>query len=258
MPAPPVSVWLDSYRKDIKSALLTAARDGFRCVQLNTSHELFDPRELTTSAKRHLRRTLDDLGLRVDAVSPAFTGRGLADPALADQRADRLRHTLTLCRDLGCPSTFVAIDGLHDPEHAALAREMLAYAANWADGAGVQLAVDPRRREAIDALRDALDALRAPHVGAMLDTIRHGADPQDLRQLAGRVGVLHVRDGRRAGDAVEETPLGEGELDLAAVLATVAQAGFAAAPAVRLDSPGAVDALRRGRETVESLLRGGA
>ena len=255
MTLPETSVWLDSYRQDVKTSLTLAAQDGFRNVQLNTSLRLFDPREFTISARKHLRRTLDELGLQVDSLSPVFTGRGLADPTLADARAERLRHAFDLCAGLGCGSAFVTIGGFSDPDAAGLAGEMLAHAANWADRAGIRIAIDGARDASSDVIA-ALTALRAPHAGMMLDSLRHALGTRDARQLAGRIGVIHLRDGRFAADQMLETPLGEGEVDLPAVLATAAESGYSGTLAMRYDAPGGVDALRRGREHVESLSRG--
>lgn len=141
-----LSAWLDSYRLGLRDALACAAGQGYRLVQADAGRGEMEPRELSRSARRHLRKYLQDLGLRLDGVSADYPGLGLADPRHADARVDHLKRVLELCVDLHVGRAGISLSGFDDPRTAPL-REMLGVVADLSDRCGVTTSVlDPGPR----------------------------------------------------------------------------------------------------------------
>ncbi len=254
MHEPPLAAWLDAYRLDARSALQTAAAQGFRLVQANTVNTELAPAALSQSGRRHLRKILSDLGLRFDALAVEHAG-GIDDPAQAQQRFDQLQQAVTLCRDLGVGSATFRLTGLGDERREALSRELLAAAADLADRSGVRLAIFPGSTDPA-AAASAIRRLDCRLLAAGLDVAAQSDGGTALLAAAGpAVGAVSLRDVRRAGNAVEETEFGQGEVDFRRALAELDAAGYRHALLIRRDRPTAdVDALRRARDHIASLL----
>ena len=256
MPVPDVAVWLDTYRHDLKRSLTAAARDGFRALQASSAVPGLTPAELSGSGRRHLRRYLEQLGLRCAGLSADFPGAGLADPQWAEQRLARLGELAELARGLGVDTVAAPLTGLAAPATAGLARELLAAAADVADRHGVRLCVQPAVHELAEAAT-ALRGLGAPHAGLRLDTAAPLTTPQALDAAGALVRDVHLLDYRRAGSGLEEVAIGRGEVDFARLIAALGQVDAPPALVVRQNAAGlGVDALRRGREYIETLLGG--
>lgn len=251
----PVAAWVDSYRQGLKSALQSACGDGFRIVQAGAAGEL-DPREFSRSAGRHLTRYLRDLGLNLDALAAEFPGLGLADRQSADQRVDELRCTLALCAELRAPTAATRVCGFADESSRPLAEEMLGVVAELADRYGVAVAIQSGRDDPA-LVAERLRSLDCPKLRIALDSGTWQPAPDYPRGLAGLVGMVHLRDVRRAGSRVEEVAYGEGEVDFPALLGRLAEGGYGGALTIRRDAAAAgIDAMRQGRDYVEALLRG--
>lgn len=260
-----VSAWLPAYRQDLRDALQAATGDGFQFIRANTVGTPLNPAEFSRSARRHLARHLEGLGLRLDGLSAEFGGRGLADPHDADRRLDHLRRTLELCADLRVRFAAVDLSGFSDERQRDLAHEMLDATADLADRFGLRLAIhaagDPP-----DQVAAAVRRLSCPNVALELDTATLAGPAESLGKLADLTDSLHLRDARRRGGQIEEVPLGRGDVDLPAILAALAvserpddRTGAGVSLVVRRDRPDRpVDALRADREYVHSLLAGRA
>jgi|GEM_PF-7108194 len=251
MPALPLAAWLDSYHTDLRTALDCAAEQEFRYVQANAARDEFDPRAWPPSARRHLRRYLRDRGLTLQGLTLEFPGAGLADPRAADARVARLRATLEMCADLGVRRAGVTLGGRSDPATADLARELLGVVAAEADRVGVLTTVsDPADPGDLPSV---VRATGAPLLRAGFDTAVHPAGGRSVSDLAA-AGDVFLRDGRRRPHGFEETEFGAGDVDFARWLADVATAAPDAGLVLRRDTPGRVDALRKGRVYMEALL----
>ncbi len=251
----PVGIWLDSYRQDLKASLLRAAEQGFHAVHANhgAGPAALNPRELGPSARRHLLRYLDGLGLRLDSLGMVLPGAGLADPASADVRLAQLCETLELCADLGVRSSTVAIGGVANPDASPLAREVLAQTADYADRFGVRIAVLDGLA-APGELADAIRPYRAAPIGLALDSAALEGAIQTATNAPDLIAAVHLRDVRRAGAGLmEEAPFGTGEVDFLQLRAALAAAGYRGGEALRRDGPGPIDALRAGREYIDGL-----
>lgn len=251
------SAWLDSYGVSIKEALERASRDGYCLTHANTARPDFSPTELGSTGRRQLVRYLEGLGLRLSALATCYSGAGLADPGRADERLERLRETLELARSLSVRTAVANIGGLSNTVRAGLAAGILEYVADLADRVGVSVAIEASGDRFGD-LADAVARIGCPALRLAVDSAAVSVDELSAAAERGTpVGALILRDARRVGDQFEETPLGEGEVDLAGWLGAAAAAGPSGPMTVRLDPRRVgVDGMARAREHVEFLLRG--
>lgn len=251
-----LAAWLNAYRSDLRDALSRAAGDGFRAADTAIGRGFLEPADFGASAQRHLRKTLRDMGLRLDGVAVLTPGAGLADPQHASERMDRLRETVALGTALGVPRVTVNLSGFDDPRQGPLATELLAAVAELSDRFGVQIAVhDPLAPPDQTAAR--LSALGCPTMSLALDTARQ-VGPAQAADVVRMTGALHLRDVRRRQDGFEETAFGEGDVDFREWLAGLAAADRPPALVVRSDGARGVDALRQGREYIERIRAGAA
>ncbi len=243
------AAWLDSYRMDLKSALAAAASDGYRGVLASALSTELDPREFGGSARRHLARHLRNLGLSLGGLTLVWPGRGLTDPQHADARVEQLRRTLELCRDLGVVDACAALGGDSAPDGGVLER-----VADLSDRIGVTVSLQAGEL----ALTDAVAAVRrvdCPTLRLLVDSAQAATAAVNPQQLERVAGLATLRDARRAGPQFEEVEFGQGDVDFAAFLGLLDAAGGSRGLAIRRDARAVgVDAMRRGREYIRSLL----
>ncbi len=244
-----LSAWLPSYQRELRAALTCAAEQRYHLVHASTATPDLDPGALGASARRHLRKYLSGIGLSLDALAVDLPGAGLADPARAEERLHLFRETLALCADLGVRRAGVTVGGVTSAQGGELARELLGEVASQSDRFDITTSVldpdaDPTR------LAEQIGRLGCRTLRSAVDTARlAGAVPTSL---AG-VGVVYLRDVRRQGAQLEEVPYGHGAVDLRAVLAWPEVTAQEAALVVRHDGPAGVDALRQGRDYMQTL-----
>lgn len=248
-----LSAWLPAYRLDLRAALQAAADQRYRRVHASALTGDLQPDQFSRSARRHLRKVLNDLGLQLEGLAAEFPGGGLADPLQAEHRAEQLQQTLELCADLGVRRSAVNIVGAgRDSAEAGLSAEMLAVVAELADRFGVETAVqDPVSTPGELAKR--LRALGCPSLRTALDTAALAGRAEQADEATGLIGALYLRDVQRRGERIEETPFGYGEVDFPHVLALPDAVEQRASLIVRPELAGGVDALRQGREYITSL-----
>ncbi len=253
MSAKRVGVWLDSYGQAFKEALRAAAEDRFDCVQAAALEGTLTPAAMSSTGRRHLARHLVDLGLTIEGLGLEFDGaKGLAEPASADRRFSHVRDTVALARDLGATRVAVRIGGFHGDAVQGLTGELLAALAELSDRSDVIIAVQPVdgtvaqvaghvRGVGCDLLGVAIDTLLTPEVSTLESEI-----------VMGVIGWMTLRDARRRGDVVEQTPYGVGDVDFHRLLGLLEQADYAGPLVLRSDTGGA--ALRQGRVFFDSVL----
>jgi len=249
MPPIRLAAWLDSYGVGLRTALETAARQGYRTVQASAIAGELRPREFSRSGRRHLRKFLKDLGLQLDACAANYPGAGLCDSAHADQRLAEFRDTLALCADLGAPRAGVTLGSLAAADETPLAREMLANVAEMASHFGITTAIHDQASP-LPAAADEVRRLGCEHLRVAFDAAQSVADPVDPALGADTLGTIYLRDVRRQGDAFEEVPYGRGEVDLRTLATLPDVISGHAALVLRRDPTAGVDALRQGREYI--------
>lgn len=248
-----LAAWLDSYGLDLRASLSCANEQGFRWVQGETRHGDLRPSGLSATGRRHLRNHVQGLGLGLDALSASFPGAGLADPACADERLQHFRQMLELGRELQVGHLAVTLSASANPGGEELRRELLRVVADLSDRAGIVTVIhDPAGPP--EAIAADVRVLRCPQLRVAADTatIRPGTALDSA--TASLLGDVYLRDVRRRGGAYEEVAWGTGDVDFARVLGALATGPGGASLVVRRESPAAVDALRQGREYIETLI----
>jgi sugar phosphate isomerase/epimerase len=96
---PRIAIATASLHQPLKRALLTAAKLGATAVEIDARNEL-KPSELSTTALRQFRGMLDDLNLRVAAVS-FRTRRGYDVPDELEARIDATKEAMRFAHALG-------------------------------------------------------------------------------------------------------------------------------------------------------------
>lgn len=246
-----LAVTVDDLRRDIREALDLARHMGFSAVDARAVSGPLSPGELSESGRRHLRRHLGDLGLRLASLRGPASGPGYADPASGERRIDTARRILDLASALGVPVVTTALGAWIEPAWldssrpeddsasetesgrrvAARAREALAILADHADRCGVILAIETAGLPA-KSLARLLAERDCPFLAACCDSgglLMQGEDPARIGEaLAGRIRSARVRDAQRGSAAApgHETAPGEGHLDVAAFLSGLAQSGY--------------------------------
>jgi L-ribulose-5-phosphate 3-epimerase len=258
-----IGVVVDSFGVGAKEGLRLAARLGFRAVAVDASQGAIAPESLSQSGRRHFRRYVSGLGLSLVALGGRFASGDLVDPHGIDERFDRLGALLELAREVGSPAVTTRVgrigpagSGAHDR-----AVEALRYLAERADATGTRLAVETAGLGA-EALAAVLRAVDSRLVGACYDPaelMMQGDDPiEGLGAVGEHILVAYLRDAMagREGRFGYETPLGQGQIDLHAVLGSLSQVSLVGPPLLRrIGAHDPVAELTAAKAHVESLLR---
>lgn len=178
-----------------------------------------------------VRRACDRLGMAVE---------GVVSPPKSD-RADRDRFAAELATAKACGAAVVRVVLLGGrryevfataDDYAAFARradEMLEAAVPLAEKAGVKLAIENHKDFRTDELLDLLKKRASDHLGVCVDTGNNLALLEDphraIEELAPLALTVHLKDmgveESADGFRLAEVPLGQGLLDLKAVVAAL-------------------------------------
>ena len=222
---------------------------------------------------------IDPDAIDADRVRRALAESGVGAASIAAHNEfhtteGRQRHgrVLELCHELEVPFLNSYPGRPKSPEEI---EEMLAGVRGVADRAqalGVRLCLenDGEYAPTGQVASDVLALIDHPWVQIVYDPANSvyfgGADPiEDVDYVLGSTGFLHLKDQRGGKDANDFPPIGEGELDLAPVLAKLEQAGYEGPVCVEIeyqgsgtwpDLAGCIDGARRSRERAAELLQG--
>lgn len=257
-----LGVVVDDMRLDAKRGIRRAAEMGFGGVELSAVYGETAPENLSATGRRHLARTVRDLGLNFQALIGDVGGMRFTDPARGDEHLDRTRRILELAADMGVPIVAAQI-GHFDENVPGEQRDRVVEAvrliADHADRTGTIFAIETTgsRPEALHALLKGLDC---PHLRATLDPaelVMQGSDPlQAVATLANDIVLARVRDGLvgSADRHGRETPVGEGQVNLIEYLAALEGADYAGPATVRrTDTDRPIDELAAAKAYIESL-----
>jgi sugar phosphate isomerase/epimerase len=235
-----IGIRVDDYRVDVRTGLGLAGRQGFGAVEVGVDRGEVSPANLTESGRRHLARLVANAGLAFTSISQELRGRGLADPARADEGVARAIAALRLAADMRVPVVSQDVGELLElsERERDCAREALIALAAEADRVGTVFAVRSSLAEPAE-LAGLVQAIDCPLVRVSVDPgaiLMAGFDPTDaVAALDEQVSLAYVRDAVRGGRRHfgRETALGEGSLDLPAYLAALSASGCKAAPILR-------------------------
>lgn len=232
MAASDVGVVLSSFGEPAKDALRSAADLAFRRVEMPAVDGEVDPSRLSDSGRRHLSQYVTGLGLELSALGADLGGARFADKATLDYRLDKTRQVMELAGRLRVPVVTThlgTVDSKTWREGHLL--ESVRWLAELADRTGTHLAfetggTDPR------TTAELLKAVDCPLLGVCYDPaslLIDGFDPAaGVESLADRLLIARASDAlpgsaQRPG---RETALGQGQVDLAAYLADLHEAGY--------------------------------
>ena len=242
----PVAVHLASLRQPFKQSLHTAARLGASGVEIDARGEV-RPREFSHTAVRHLRKTLENLDLRVAAI--AFpTRRGYDVPEDLDRRIEATKDAMRLAHDLGT-SIVTNHVGRVPEQPEGLAWDMLVQVLTelgaYGQHVGVRLAARTGSEEG-STLAGLIDALPPGSLAVDLDPGRliiNDFSPREAVNVLGpHIASVRAIDGVRdlaQGRGVEVT-LGRGSADLPELLGALephAYRGFVTVQRHGVDDP---------------------
>jgi sugar phosphate isomerase/epimerase len=227
-----VGIHLGSLRQPFKQSLQTAARLGANAVEIDARSDV-RPEALSETAKRQLRKLLDDLNLRVCAIE-FQTRRGYNVLDDLDRRIEATKSAMDMAYALGAAVVVNSVGQI--PENAEeqdweLLIGALSDIGRHGQKCGATLAARSGGQSGT-ALRRLLDALPDGSIGVDFDPGRMVANgfsaSQALQELSPNILHVHARDAVR--DLAEgrglEVPLGQGVVDFPEMLAKLSQADY--------------------------------
>lgn len=227
-----IAINLASLQQGVRQALQTAAQLGADAVELDARGEI-RPEQLSHTGRRQLRKQLDDLRLRVAAVS-FQTRRGYHVPEDLDRRVDATKKAMSFAYDLGASVVVNQVGYVPEgPEEAAsdVMLQALADIGRHGQRCGAMLAARTGS-ESGPALARLIQALPEGSLAVDFDPgglVVHGFSPDEaLEAVAADVQHVHARDGVRdlARGRGVEVQLGRGSVDFARLLAILEQHGY--------------------------------
>ena len=245
-------------RLSLEAALRQIADLGFGGIDLGALPGVCDhvPYELTAEALDEVAATLRGSGLSVRSIN-ADVG-ALNAPLDAEGRRARDQHLaqlLDLAVQVGAPAIVLPCGSqghtpLHDlPTDIQLVADELRHAAELAAERGVAIWVESQHSGRLcfdlDRAGRLIDALRGSRVRSVLDfshVVASGDDPLTWIDRHGpEIAHVHIRDAR-PGD-IHLTP-GNGEVDFAAGISALADAGYEGDFSLELETADVTDAER--------------
>lgn len=232
MPEIKVGIQLRGLRQPLKKALHTAARLGAAAVEIDARQEI-RPAEMSRTAVRDLRKLLDDLRLRVAALS-FFTRRGYDVLDELDRRVEATKQAMQLAYSLGSSVVINHVGRVPadaDRPQWDLLVQVLADLGLYGQRAGTQLAAQTGSNDG-QALARLIAALPPGSLGVNLDpaalVIQGHSPEQTVADVGAEILHVHVRDAVRdgGGGQGQEVPLGRGSVDFPAVIGALEERGY--------------------------------
>lgn len=224
MPALKIGIQLASLKLPLKKGLQTVAQLGATAVELDARNQ-FKPQDMSGTAVRELRRLLEDLNLRVSAIS-FQTRRGYDVADQLERRVAATKAAMKFAHDLRAPVVINQV-GRVPAESQGPSWELLTQSLSdlsaYGHHIGALLAAQTGTEDG-PSLARLLAALPQHGIGIDLDPgnlIINGFSPLEAVQAVGeRIMHVHARDAVRdlARGRGIEVPLGRGSADFPALL----------------------------------------
>jgi L-ribulose-5-phosphate 3-epimerase len=227
-----IGIRLESLGLPLRRALQEAARLGVTGVQVDAAGDL-SPNHLSQTGRREFRNLLRAHNLELTALGYPLR-HGLDEAENQQPRIEHVRQVLALAFDLGPRIAIVAAGRVpDDPKEprADLLREALRDLGQYGDRVGSVLALETGM-EPPPTLRQFLAPFDTGGLGVNLDPgnlLMSGFDPvQAVRDLHGLIVHSHAKDARRVAvsRAMQEVPLGHGDIDWMGYLAALEEVEF--------------------------------
>lgn len=219
----------------VETTIQRLARYGYDGIEISYDSVELAPGAPGTKAVAQMLR--DNQVVCAGSISLMFAERDLihADPALRESSIDYLRQCITMVKELGgdlmsiVPSAVGKVKAMASPEEEwAWAVESLKEVHAHATREGVRIALEALNRFETNFINRHDQALLladavAPDVGVCLDLYHMNQEEADthraFRACQGRIYDVHVADNNRMA-------CGQGDLDWAAIIATLEDVGY--------------------------------
>jgi len=232
MPALKLGVELAGLHMPFRQALHAAAELGVEAVEIDGRGEI-SPRELSRTGVRQVRKVLEDLRLRVAAVT-FRTRHGYTTEDGLDARIAATKAAMDMAHSLGAAVLVNHVGRIpSDPESPSwkLLTDVLEDLGRYGQRAGTMLAAETGT-ESGEELARLLTALPEGALGVDLNPanlLLGGFSPQEAAAVLGRwITHVHVSDavGGRAPGTGRPAAVGQGDADFPALLATLEEQGY--------------------------------
>jgi len=246
----PIGVLIDSFRTDIKTALVKAAGLGVKGIQVYSTHGEMSPENMTADKRKEFLKLVKDNGLVVSALCGDL-GQGFGDAEKNPGLIERSKLILELAKDLETDVVTTHLGVVPDDvnhERYKIMQEACHILCGHADSLGAHFAIETGPEPA-SVLKGFLDSLGSNGVAVNLDPANlvmvTGDDPvQAVYTLKDYIVHTHAKDGVRllevdpealfgfkneerfSGKAYEEVPLGEGGVDFKNYLKALDEIGY--------------------------------
>ena len=224
VPALKVALQLSALRLPLRKALVAAARMGATGVELDARND-FRPQDLSETALRDLRRMLDDLSLKVSAVS-FQTRRGYDSADELERRVTATKAAMKFASQVRAPVVVNQVGRVPEKSEGP-AWDMLTQSLTDLSAYGMHTGALLAARTGSESGADLARLMQAlPEGGTVVDLdpanlIINGFSPSEaVETLAAYIQHVHARDAARdlsRGRGVE-VPLGRGTTDWPALL----------------------------------------
>ena len=227
-----VAIQLASFKLPIKRGLQIAAQLGADAVEIDARNEL-RPNELSATGIRHFRKQLEDLNLKVSALSFQTRGSYYELNGL-DRRVEATKQMLKFAYDLG---TNVVVNqvGTIPPDSEDPHFQMLLQTLGDIGAAGQRVGAMLCARTGTEdgaVMKNLIDALPTGSLPVDFDPgnliINGFSASEAIELLAEYVWHVHARDGVQdlAQGRGLEVPLGRGSADFPNILARLEERGY--------------------------------
>lgn len=252
---------IDDLRLPAPEAIRQAAKMGYDLIELGTVGTEFEPRRFGQTARRHLRRFVVNMGLEIAALTVDIGGKRFADLGRLEEAFDRARAALEMAAQMHVPIVVTELGPITRSDLDAQVFEALQSLGQIADATGTFLALQTGHCDP-HFLADLLGRLNCAMIRICYDPgglLIAGFEPLvGIESLADQIILAHLRDASTpaASEALgRETPLGEGQIDLAAYVACLHEAGYFGPQIVRrLHAADPVAEFENARELLDALL----
>ncbi len=247
----PIGIIIDSFRCDLKEAVLKAAKLGADGIQVYASNGETAPENFTGEKRREFLKLVKDNGMVISALCGDLGGGGFIHPDQNEWKVEKSKRILEMAKELETDIVTTHIGVVPDsPDHDRykIMQEACFTLAEYADKLNAHFAVETGP-ETSATLKKFLDSLGSRGVGVNLDPANlvmvTGDDPvQAVHNLKDYIVHTHAKDGKQyffrdpeivygvkksvivTDSSFEEVALGEGSVDFPNYLKALEEIGY--------------------------------
>jgi len=248
----PIGVIVDSFRTDIKSAIVKASEIGADGIQMYATSGAYSPESLGRDARRELLDYVKAHGLKFSALCGDL-GMGFFYPEKNAELIEKSKRILDLAKELETDVVTTHIGVVPEDESVeryGIMQEACFELSKYADSLGAHFAIETGP-ETSEVLKGFLDGLHSTGVAVNLDPANLvmvvGDDPvKAVHNLKDYIVHTHAKDGIMLQKTMpeyiykvipkpediqgikffKEVPLGEGGVDFKAYLKALEEIGY--------------------------------